>query len=161
MTDTWCDCSPTSAFDHHLDQIQLYCHLCPSLHSRWVLVHGPQWDKNGSLCNVMRFGSRFCVSQKPCFRMGGTTHLLLLDIDLWIIMVQERWNSQSLLVICPITPSWPLLTNSGLVPSHRHTIHLHPHEIHYTHTDHITLTQSLALTFTQTFSSPNSVPPWK
>jgi len=31
------------------------------------------------------------------FRIGGTTHLLLLGINPWIIMVQGRWSSQAFL----------------------------------------------------------------
>ena len=31
------------------------------------------------------------------FRIGGTTHLLLLSIDPWIVMVQGHWGSQAFL----------------------------------------------------------------
>jgi len=31
------------------------------------------------------------------FRIGGTTHLLLLGIDPWVIMVQGWWSSQAFL----------------------------------------------------------------
>jgi len=45
---------------------------------------------------LVKYGSR-----KDChplrgqsFKIGGTTHLLLLGIDPWIVMVQGRWGSQ-------------------------------------------------------------------
>ena len=31
------------------------------------------------------------------FRIGGTMHLLLLGIDPWVVMIQDRWSSQSFL----------------------------------------------------------------
>jgi len=31
------------------------------------------------------------------FRIGGTTRLLLLGIDPWVVMVQGRWSSQAFL----------------------------------------------------------------
>jgi len=31
------------------------------------------------------------------FRIGGTTHLLLIGVDPWIVMVQGRWSSHSFL----------------------------------------------------------------
>jgi len=31
------------------------------------------------------------------FRISGTTHLLLLGVDPWVVMVQGRWSSQSFL----------------------------------------------------------------
>src|SRR5882724_8293309 len=33
----------------------------------------------------------------PWLRIGGTTHLLLLGIDPWVIMVQGWWSSQAFL----------------------------------------------------------------
>ena len=44
------------------------------------------WEKD-SLSSIKGHG----------FRIGGTTHLLLLGINPWVVMVQGQWSSQSFL----------------------------------------------------------------
>ena len=72
---------------------------------------------------------------------------------------------QSIVMLCPITPLWPLLANSGLVLSYHHTTHCtHMNLITPMQTlshcqSHTTLIWPLAHTHTLTLSSTSSVPP--
>jgi len=99
MMDTWCNCSPTTAFDHHLGSNSSLPLSAPSFYFetsqgtwspmkfKWFLVHCDKIWKQEDLGSIIGHG----------FRIGGTTHLSLLGIDLWIVMVQGRWSSQSFL----------------------------------------------------------------
>ena len=99
MTDTLCDCSPTYAFDHHLRSNSAVPGDTPlftfetgvgtwsPMRRTWFLsCCAAIWDHVG-LQSIKGHG----------FRIGGTTHLLLLGVDLWVVMVQGRWSSQSFL----------------------------------------------------------------
>jgi len=99
MTDTQCNCSPTSTFDHHLasnsampPSVPLFAFKTgvgtwsPMRHE-WFLAHCDKIWKGEGMSSVKGHG----------FRIGETTHLLLLGIDPWIVMVQGRWSSQSFL----------------------------------------------------------------
>jgi len=96
MTDTLCNCSPVTAFDHHLssnDSIPPHAPLfayessvntwAPLTHKLFLKHCSEIWCREG-LGSVKGHG--FCI--------GGTTHLILLGIDPWIVMVQGRWSSQ-------------------------------------------------------------------
>src|SRR5882724_3237392 len=99
MTDTRCPCSPTTAFDHHIASNSaipisalLFAFETGSgtwspMKCKWFLARCDEiWSREG-LASVKGHG----------FRIGGTTHLLLLGVDPWIVMVQGRWSSQSFL----------------------------------------------------------------
>ena len=99
MTDTLCDCSFTYAFNHHLRSNSAVPGDAPlfafkmgvgtwsPMRWTWFLSHcAAVWDHVG-LQSIKDHG----------FRIGGTTHLLLLGVDPWVVMVQGRWSSQSFL----------------------------------------------------------------
>jgi len=99
MTDTGCNFSPTSAFDHHIASNHAIPHDAPlfafesgngewsPMKRDWFLARCNQIWALESLSSVKGHG----------FRIGGTTHLLLLGVDPWIVMVQGRWSSQAFL----------------------------------------------------------------
>ncbi|KAF8585604.1 hypothetical protein K439DRAFT_1646580 [Ramaria rubella] len=99
LTDSSCSCSPTAAFGHHLSANTCIPGNAPlfafrtanggwsPLRRDWFLNRcGSIWTLAG-LSSIKGHG----------FRIGGTTFLLLLGIDPWIIMVQGHWSSQSFL----------------------------------------------------------------
>jgi len=99
MSDSACECSATTAFEHHLSSNTLIPSTAPlfafetsngswALMKRiWFLDHCNEvWAKQG-LTSVKGHG----------FRIGGTTHLLLLGVDPWVVMTQGHWSSQSFL----------------------------------------------------------------
>src|SRR5882724_5967595 len=99
MTDTQCNCSPTSAFDHHLASNLSLPPSAPlfafetsegtwsAMKHKWFLMHCNKIWKQEGLDSI----------KGHCFRIGGTTHLLLLGIDPWVVMVQGRWSFQCFL----------------------------------------------------------------
>ena len=120
MTDTLCDCSPTYVFDHHLrsnsavpDDTLLFAFEMGSdtwapMTRTWFLTQcAAIWQRVG-LQSIKGHG----------FRIGGTTHLLLLGVDPWVVMVQGRWSSQSFLGYwCKCEVILPLFVSS-LFQSH-------------------------------------------
>ncbi|KAF8586221.1 hypothetical protein K439DRAFT_1341413 [Ramaria rubella] len=99
ITDSWCSCSPTSAFEHHI------------LANAAVPPHAPLFSfitDNGSWspmkrcwfmsrCNEIWLLDNLTSMKGHGFRIGSTTFLLLCGIDPWVVMVQGRWTSQSFL----------------------------------------------------------------
>src|SRR5882672_6399967 len=83
MTDTRCNCSPTSAFDHHIASNHAIPHDAPlfafesgngewsPMKRDWFLARCNQVWVLESLSSVKGHG----------FRIGGTAHLLLLGVD--------------------------------------------------------------------------------
>jgi len=99
MTDTGCDCSPTSAFDNHLTSNQSI-HPNASLFAFEMSNGGwshMRWDWFLARCNEIWSWEGLSLIKGHGFRIGGMTHLLLLGVDLWIVMVQGRWSLQSFL----------------------------------------------------------------
>jgi len=99
ISDSTCDCSAYSAFEHHLSanskvpgDAPLFAYetadggWSPMRRSWFVDRCNAIWKKEG-LGSLKGHG----------FRIGGTTHLLLLGIDPWIVMVQGRWSSKAFL----------------------------------------------------------------
>jgi len=99
MTDTGCNCSPTFTFDHHLTSN----HCVPADAPLFAFETGEgewspmRWDWFLVRCNQVWALENLSSVKGHGFRIGGTTHLLLLSVDPWIVMVQERWTSQSFL----------------------------------------------------------------
>ena len=99
ITDSTCPCSPISAFEHHLlsnsdipSNAPLFAYETGNgtwspLKRSWFLRRCNKiWEKDG-----------LSAAKGHGFRIGGTTHLLLLGVDPWIVMVQGRWSSQAFL----------------------------------------------------------------
>ena len=94
-----CVCSPIVAFDHHLKSnanilpdAPLFAFETSSgswapMKWKWFLDH----------CNEIWSKHDFGSVKGHGFRLGGSTHLLLLGVDPWIVMVQGHWSSQSFL----------------------------------------------------------------
>jgi len=100
MSDSTCDCSATSAFEHHLSSNTNIPSSAPlfafetanrswaPMKRAWFLDRCNEiWSKEG-LTSIKGHG----------FRIGGMTHLLLLGVDPWVVMAQGRWSSQSFLL---------------------------------------------------------------
>jgi len=99
IADSTCQCSPTTTLEHHLMSnstiptnallfaFETGTDLWSLMSQTWFLWHcNGVWEKHG-LSSVQGHG----------FHIGGTTHLLLLGVDPWVVMVQGRWSSQSFL----------------------------------------------------------------
>ena len=97
MTDTWCNCSPTSAFKYHLvsnlaipDSAPLFAFengvgTWSPMKCGWFLACCSEiWEWEG-----------LSLVKGHSFRIGGTMHLIFLGVDPWIVMVQG--SSQSFL----------------------------------------------------------------
>ena len=48
-------------------------------------------------CNEIWLEEDLASAKGHGFHIGGTTHLLLLGMDPWVVMVQGQWSSQSFL----------------------------------------------------------------
>ena len=95
ITDSGYSCSATVAFDHHLASNTSIPTDAPlfafetaggswaPLHQTWFLDHCREVWSSAGLNNVLGHG----------FRIGGTTFLLLLGIDPWVVMMQGHWSS--------------------------------------------------------------------
>jgi len=99
MTDTGCNCSPTFTFDHHLASNSRVPADMPLFafetgEGEWSPM---RWDWFLARCNQVWALEKLSLVKGHSFRIGGMTHLLLLGVDPWIIMVQGRWTSQSFL----------------------------------------------------------------
>jgi len=99
MSNSTCECSTISAFEHHLlsntnipNSSPLFAFetadgsWAPMIRTWFLECCNEVWEKEG-LSSVK--GHSFCI--------GGTTHLLLLGVDPWMVMEQGRWSSQSFL----------------------------------------------------------------
>jgi len=99
VTDSTCPCSATATLEHHLASnvsvpastplfaFKLADGLWAPMECAWFLDRcNAIWEKDG-LSSMKGHGFHIC----------GTTHLLLLGIDPWVVMVQGRWSSQSFL----------------------------------------------------------------
>jgi len=99
ITDSTCQCSPTTTLEHHLMSnstipthallfaFETGTDLWSLMSQTWFLWHcNGVWEKHG-LSSVQGHG----------FHIGGTTHLLLLGVDPWVVMFQRCWSSQSFL----------------------------------------------------------------
>jgi len=99
MTDTGCDCSPTAAFDHHLALNLAIPGNAPLIsyesgNGDWSPM---RHDWFLARCDQIWVHENLCSVKGHSFRIGGTTHLLLLGVNPWIIMMQGRWSSQAFL----------------------------------------------------------------
>jgi len=99
IMDSTCPCSPIAAFKHHLlsnSDIPLNAPLFAyetgdgmwsPMKCLWFLRRCNEiWEKDGLSAAK---GHGFCI--------GGTTHLLQLGVNPWIVMVQGRWSLQAFL----------------------------------------------------------------
>jgi len=137
----------------------------------WYIVLGVQ-DSYLEL-NLSQTCNMLCLSQNKLFQSHNHQTLKNFNLFIWFVMfvksahasappqvlstvvlqraweVQEMWGgAQGGIMLCPITTSWHLLTNSSPVPSYYHAIHCklhhssqtlsHPHKSHHTHANHIT-----------------------
>src|SRR5882724_3032356 len=99
MTDTCCNCSPMAAFDHHLESNS----SIPSSAPMFAFKRGKgTWSPMRrswflAWCNEIWPREGLVSAKGHSFRIGRTTHLLLLGVDPWVVMVQGRWSSQSFL----------------------------------------------------------------
>jgi len=84
-------------FDHHLASNQSVPQnkfAFETSDSSWSLM---KWDWFLARCNEIWLWEGLSSIKGHGFRIGGMSHLLLLGIDLWIVMVQGRWSLQSFL----------------------------------------------------------------
>jgi len=99
MSDSTCNCSATASFEHHISSNLAVPTTVPlftfetsdgswaQMKRTWFLDHCNEvWEKE-VLSSVKGHG----------FQIGGTTHLLLLGVDPWVVMAQGFWSSQSYL----------------------------------------------------------------
>jgi len=99
IMDLTCPCSPTASFKHHL----IYNSDIPPHAPLFTYETGDgMWSPMKHVwflrrCNEIWEKDRLSVAKGHSFQIGGTTHLLLLGVDPWIVMVQGRWSSQDFL----------------------------------------------------------------
>jgi len=99
VSDSTCECSAIDTLEHHLTSNT-------DIPSDALLFAFETADNSWSPMKCTRFIDRYneiwheegMPSVKGHgFHIGGTTHLLLLGVDPWIIMVQGHWSSPSFL----------------------------------------------------------------
>ena len=99
MSNSTCKCSPTRAFKHHRSSNTNLPPDAPlfafeTANGSWSpLKHAWFTDR----CNEIWHNEGCPSAMGHGFHIGRTTHLLLLGIDPWFIMVQGRWSSQAFL----------------------------------------------------------------
>jgi len=88
---------PPQAFEHHMAANTDIPPNAQFLHSKWLTSHGHPWNEIGSWTTAMRFGLKRAYHQPKAMdsTLVGTTHLLLLSMDPWIVMAQGQWSSQA------------------------------------------------------------------
>ena len=99
MSDSTCNCSAIMAFEHHLSSNSLIPASAPLFTFKtpdgsWVPMRR-NWFLNR--CNEIWVKEGLTSVKGHGFRIGGTTHLLLLRVDPWVVMAQGCWSSQSFL----------------------------------------------------------------
>ena len=74
-------------------------HQDTCLHSKWLMVASSQWGGHGLFLGAMNIwlSSDLSPLTHHSFCIGGTTHLLLMGVDPFIIMVQGHWKSVAFL----------------------------------------------------------------
>ena len=94
-----CDCSATQAFEHHmaantdippnapLFAFEMADKSWSPMKRNWFMDH----------CNEVWLEEGLSSAKGHGFHIGGTTHLLLLSMDPWIVMAQGWWSSQAFL----------------------------------------------------------------
>ena len=95
-TDSGCICSAAQAFLNYLCINSDIPDNAPLLPLKWIREHGCQRATLGSWIVAMRFRAwhQFHLWQVT----ASGTHLLLLGVDLFIVMVQGQWTSDSFLL---------------------------------------------------------------
>src|SRR5882724_672058 len=97
LTNTLCDCSPTFTLDHHLRSNA----AVPGAALIFAFeTGGGTWAPMKRMwfltwCNTIWACEGLSLVKGHGFQIGGTTHLLLLGVNPWVVMVQGRWSSQS------------------------------------------------------------------
>jgi len=99
ISDSTCDCSATRAFEHHMEANSDVPPDAPlfafeTADKSWSPMRR-SWFMDR--CNEIWLEEGLASAKGHGFRIGGTTHLLLLGTDPWVVMVQGRWSSQSFL----------------------------------------------------------------
>ena len=99
ITDSTCQCSPTTTLEHYLaSNSAVPTHSPLSTFNTGADSWSPM-SRSWFLrrCNDIWEKDDLSSVKGHAFHIGGTTHLLLLGIDPWVVMVQGRWSSQSFL----------------------------------------------------------------
>src|SRR5882724_10141776 len=99
LSNSTCQCSPTLAFEHHISSNTNLPSDAPLFSFETA---GGSWSPLKRAwfidrCNEIWSTEGYPTTTGHGFRIGGTTHLLLLGVDPWIVMVQGRWSSQAFL----------------------------------------------------------------
>ena len=99
VTDSTCLCSPTSTLEHHLQSNKDVPTSAPlfayeSGDGLWALMR-QSWFL--ACCNTIWEKDGLSLIKGHGFHIGGMTHLLLLGVDLWVVMVQGHWSSEAFL----------------------------------------------------------------
>src|SRR5882724_12048258 len=99
VSDSTCKCSATQAFENH---IVANGDIPPSTPLFSFETADKSWSPMRHLwfmeqCNEIWLKEGLSSAKGHGFCIGGTTHLLLLGTDPWVVMVQGQWTSQSFL----------------------------------------------------------------
>ena len=100
VMDTTCPCSATSTLEHHLSSNKAIPKSAPLFSFETA---DNQWDPMKhtwfmARCNAIWGKDGLTSIKDHRFQISGTTHLLLLGVDLWVVMVQGHWSSQAFLL---------------------------------------------------------------
>ena len=98
MSDSTCNCSTITAFEHHLSSNSLIPVTAPIFAFKmsdgsWALMKRT-WFLDQ--CNKVWAKEGLTSVKGHSFHIGGTTHLLL-RVNLWVVMAQGQWSLQSFL----------------------------------------------------------------
>ena len=98
MSNSTCNYSATAAFEHHITSNSAVPTTAPlfafeTSEGSWAPMKRTWFIDR---CNEV-WAEGLSSVKGHGFRIGGTTHLLLLGVDPWVVMAQGRWSSQSFL----------------------------------------------------------------
>ncbi|KAF8587815.1 DNA breaking-rejoining enzyme [Ramaria rubella] len=99
VSDSTCHCSGVFALEHHLKSNANIPKNAPlfafeTADGGWAPMHR-KWFMDR--CNTIWSKCDLASRMGHDFRIGGTTHLLLLGIDPWVVMALGRWSGKSFL----------------------------------------------------------------
>ena len=99
ITDSTCSCGVITALEHHLSSNMAIPVSAPLFMFEMVDIQWSpmKWAWFMARCNAVWEKEGLASIKGHGFHIGGTTHLLLLGVNLWVVMVQGQWSSQAFL----------------------------------------------------------------
>ena len=100
ITDSTCQRSATTAFKHHLSSNKSIPNSTPLFAFETGMDTWSPMRRSWFIdrCNAIWLADGLMSVKGHCFQVGGTTHLLLMGVDPWVVMIQGHLSSQAFLM---------------------------------------------------------------